>query len=386
MPTYAEAATRNVQSRGKDGKEEQLPARKSNNENKQKWKPRGGIDGKITKQMADLLAENNSLKDTLKEKNAEPPKKTKSEREKEKYDELPTSGLIGNTQVDKFSIHCGKRPKFEINVTWLVFSTALSVLSYIFGFNLILPFFNVTGQVFYYTMNWYHYTFPVILTIAVFWLHRFGSLSPNHIKITYSRPFLTPPTKDERPDVVGLGDLKHKDPFHCYVYTDSYSRTKVEFLFNFYYTEFRFSRCFDYLCKRKESLISLELYTQLAVSKFANNMDTDETVFSNIDYAARNFQSINLSRIVSLYGAKEKFVVNNTAKVAFYAYREYMEHSDQDFLLPPTRALHFYTATASEKLISPLSQMLKVTQSFLQLYRWILLAGLLCKFLLPLLL
>lgn len=371
--------------RKRSGKTGQHPNRKEN-ERQFKYQPKNGIDRKVSSQMADLVAENNALRDIVKEKekeNSKPPK-TKQQKAQDEFDELPPSTFTNKQEVKDFEIHCGKRPTFEINLTWLLFSAALSFFSFCFGFNLMLPFVSITGEIIKYSFKWYHYLIPPVMTIAVFWLHKFGYLEPNHIRITYARP-ASIPTTDRRPDVIGSGDLKHKDPHYCYVFYDTFSRTKVKFIFNVFFTDYKFSRNFDFLVKRTEKLISMELYSQIAVSKFANNMDEKEVVFANLDFAAKAFQSVNLGRDVSLLGPHEKMAVNNTVKVAYYAYREYMEHSSQDFLLPPTRARHFYMATDSEKLISPLSGMLNLLLSFLKYYRWILVAGLLFKYLLPLL-
>jgi len=180
---------------------------------------------------------------------------------------------------------------------------------------------------------------PLVLVCLLIILSRMVMLSymdvTNYEVVSFDSYYDCTIPGDERPDVIASADLKHKDPVYAYM--------KHEFRFIAdlvlgdplaHHLRFRLSNS---LLREEKYLVSLELYSQLAIAKYANNTDGPQVVRANIDYAARAFQSVNLSKLVSFAAKEEKMVVNRTSNVAYMAYLEYLIHDRILFQTQPVR-------------------------------------------------
>lgn len=225
---------------------------------------------------------------------------------------------------------------------------------------------------------------PLVLVILLFVLIRMLMISfmdvTNYEIVSFDSYYDWIVPGDERPDVIASADLKHKDPVFAYM--------KHEFRFiadlvlgDPHAHHFRF-RLSDSLLREEKYLVSLELYSQLAIAKYANNTDGPQVVRANIDYAARAFQSVNLSKLVSFASKEEKMVVNRTSNVAYMAYLEYLIHDQILFQTQPVRVRAFSMDIASVRSSSRSLDESKLIFVLARLVLLIFLGGLLSRLLL----
>lgn len=314
----------------------------------------------------------------------EPPKKTPAE----KFAELPETPIKVSSATN-FNIKTGETTIVEFQLApFLVM--LFCHLAYVFRYGLS-PIYVFDLVVYKVDL---HVGFTLLLLVLSFvyqmihFIYAKG-LMPNYIEIKYDSDYVDVQNdKDYRHDVVGVGDLKHKNPYFIWVVQTAYSRA----VFNVKIwkkiirsAEVKLPTLNPVNGKSNEQkfIISLELYMQLEASKFANLLDTKEDVFATIVRAASNFQSVNINRLTTLGSKDEKLVVNNTALVAFYAYLEHLESRNLDFLLPLSRRTNFCTVIDTVKLNCQILEMSRRMQLLHELALWILPAGYLFR-LLPL--
>lgn len=313
-----------------------------------------------------------------------PPKKSPAEI----FAELPPTS-INNNSAQNFSIKTGDRQIVELDLSPYIISFSVYFLLYMWwGFE---PLF-----IFAFKQITIHVSFAVTLSLLVIsfsinlWRHLKTKIyEPNYIEIKYHSPYTGVLTdKDYRHDVVGVGDLKHKDPYFIWVVQTAYARINFNLMLWKYVlrsVEKNFNTRSPVNGKQNQQkyIISLELYMQLEASKFANLMDTKEDIYVTIARAASNFQSVNIVKMTTLGGEHEKLVVNNTAIVAYYAFLEFAENRQLDFLLPLSRRSNFFTVIDTEKLNYLKLEMSRPVQLLHELALWIPLVAFLFK-LLPL--
>lgn len=192
-------------------------------------------------------------------------------------------------------------------------------------------------------------------------------------------------THDYRSDIMGTADVKHRNAELALMKLEKYGRIHV-YLFGFcIYTKTKFVQREDGTEEKWLFGVSLELLSQLNNPKLLNTLDDRKTVKSNLDYAARNFQSVNIPRWLTFEKPEWRFVVQNTVHLALALYDEqtiltHVEKGEKvsvnqkDFLLPPAGVSAICMDTVSVKSSYLSLSPLRIMSGLVQLDRSILAA------------
>lgn len=145
-------------------------------------------------------------------------------------------------------------------------------------------------------------------------------------------------TKDQRPDPIAAADLKYKEPTYARMIHRYYYTWGFKIFDGIFAKKFVVSRR---LIRTEEYVVSVELFTHIAIAKYGNNLDSATIVRASIDNAAKVFSTVNLSRFMSLEDEFTKAIVQRTSNLAYHYYLEYILTDNVLFQNAPSRVRAF---------------------------------------------
>lgn len=221
---------------------------------------------------------------------------------------------------------------------------------------------------FRYYIKWYH-CFPIILLYPIVQIIVLiiAKAQTTEEEIVFKEYVSHNITKDQRPDPIAAADLKYKEPtyarmVHKYYYTWGFKIFDGVFAKKFI--------CSRRLIRTEEYVVSVELFTHIAIAKYGNNLDAANVVRASIDNAAKVFSTVNLSRFMSLEDEFTKAIVQRTSNLAYHYYLEYVLTDNVLFQSAPPRVRAF---SMDIGLVRSSSQSLGLSNKMLSLVTLVLL-------------